>query len=334
MSAARSACTPDDAFGMTTTYLLGPQRFLTTAGTVVRGLDVDGPVATITAGWEDRESDDRELDAVMGGRTRNLRLYARMLEVIERDPNVAAAALGLRDAVDELAGTYAVRLHHALDAAYAVRRRTGRPDLLAGAYADAVEAVRRLDRWYLDQVRALYSEAYASGAIERSEVFEENRAAVAEDLASCGLLAVAGGHVAMLLRSMRFFAVRPPAELPVVAWSAGAMAMTSTVVLFNDFAATAHGAQVWDRGLGRVERVVALPHARRRLHLDDRVRMQVMTRRFEGSVLLLLDDGAKVAVGPDSALPAGARVIRPDGSVGSVGPVGSVGSVGLLEAAT
>jgi len=96
------------------------------------------------------------------------------------------------------------------------------------------------------------------------------------------------------------------------------MAMTRTVVLFNDVAAAAHGAEVWDRGLGRVDRVVALPHARRRLHLEDRVRMQVLARRFEGSACLLLDDGSKVAVGADGSLPPGARVVRADGSIGTV----------------
>ncbi len=303
---------------MTTTYLLGPQRFLTTAGTVVRGLGEDGPVATITAGWEERENDDAELDGVMGGRTRNLHLYARMMEVIEGDPDVAATVLGLRDAVDELAGAYGVRLHHALDAVYALRRRTGRADVVDAANRDALDAVRRLDAWYLAEVRALYGEAAATGAVDNSGLFNENRADVAETLAGCRVLAVAGGHVGILLRSMQFFRFRPPAELPVVAWSAGAMAMTRTVVLFNDMAATAHGAEVWDRGLGRVEHVVALPHARRRLHLDDRVRMQVLAGRFEGSTCLLLDDGAKVAVGPDGSLPDGARVVRADGSVGTV----------------
>jgi hypothetical protein len=96
------------------------------------------------------------------------------------------------------------------------------------------------------------------------------------------------------------------------------MAMTRTVVLFNDFVQSNGAAEVWDRGLARVENVVALPHARRRIHLDDRVRMQVFVRRFEGSACLLLDDGAKVAVGPDGALPPGARVIRADGTVGVV----------------
>jgi hypothetical protein len=211
-----------------------------------------------------------------------------------------------------------VRLHHALDAVYAVRRRKGRADVIAAAYSDGVDAVRRLDRWYLDEVRALYTEAYATGAAGGSELWAQHRAEVAEVLAGSSVLAVAGGHVGMLLRTMQFFSVRPAAELPVVAWSAGAMAMTRTVVLFNDFAQANGAAEVWDRGLARVENVVALPHARRRIHLDDRVRMQVFVKRFAGYACLLLDDGAKVAVGPDGSLPAGARVIRADGTVGVV----------------
>ena len=303
---------------MTSTHLLGPQRFLTTAGAVVRGLDVDGPVATITAGWEERESDDGELDSVLDGRSLNLRLFERMMDVLERDPVVAAAALALRDAVDDLAGAYGLRLQHALDAVYALRRRKGRDDVLAAAYSDGIDAVRRLDTWYLDEVRALYGEAYASGAAGASELWAQHRGEVAEALASSSVLAVAGGHVGMLLRTMQFFSVRPPTELPVVAWSAGAMVMTRTVVLFNDFAQSHPGAEVWDRGLARVEHVIALPHARRRIHLDDRVRTQIFVRRFQGYACLLLDDGARVAVGPDGTLPVGARVLRADGTVGVV----------------
>ena len=49
-----------------------------------------------------------------------------------------------------------------------------------------------------------------------------------------GALAIAGGHVGVLLRCLKLFGVSPPAELPVVAWSAGAMALTDRVVLYND----------------------------------------------------------------------------------------------------
>ena len=77
------------------TVLLGPQRFLTTAGTVARSVAPDGPVATVTAGWQDRESADDELDEVMGGRSRNLHLYGRLSDVITTDEHFAGAALAL-----------------------------------------------------------------------------------------------------------------------------------------------------------------------------------------------------------------------------------------------
>ena len=50
-----------------TTVLLGPQRFMTTAGSTLRSLEVEGPVATITAGWEGREDQDEELNQVLDG---------------------------------------------------------------------------------------------------------------------------------------------------------------------------------------------------------------------------------------------------------------------------
>ena len=44
--------------------VLGPQRRPTLAA-VARTLDLAGPVATVTAGWQDREPDDAELDALL-----------------------------------------------------------------------------------------------------------------------------------------------------------------------------------------------------------------------------------------------------------------------------
>ena len=57
-----------------TTILLGPQRFTTTVGATVRSLGLDGPIAVINSGWEERESDDAELSGILDGRARNLHL--------------------------------------------------------------------------------------------------------------------------------------------------------------------------------------------------------------------------------------------------------------------
>src|SRR3954466_197332 len=98
-----------------TTILLGPQRFLTTAGSAMRSLGVDGQVAVVTAGWRDREGDDSELDEVMQGRTSNLALYNRLLDVLAADDHFAKHALAHREAMGEVAGVYSTRLQRALD---------------------------------------------------------------------------------------------------------------------------------------------------------------------------------------------------------------------------
>jgi hypothetical protein len=153
-------------------------------------------------------------------------------------------------------------------------------------------------------------------------------------LADSAALVITGGHVGMLLRTLRLFALPVRDDLPVIAWSAGAMALTDKVVLFHDHAPQgSHEAEVYDRGLGRVRGVVALPHARRRLRLDDRARCAVLARRFPHHRLLLLDDGTSVVFdgatghgGPDSPgeptaygpLPHGVRVLTADGVVQEV----------------
>src|SRR5262245_61436644 len=107
------------------TVLLGPQRFMTTAGTALRSLGVDGPVATINAGWEEREDVVDELDEVLGGDTRHLRLYHRTLDVLAKDATFAKAAIAFRDAHDALISLYRLRLDHAMEGVYAVQRRLG-----------------------------------------------------------------------------------------------------------------------------------------------------------------------------------------------------------------
>ena len=92
-----------------TTILLGPQRFQTTATTVLRSLGTDGPVATINSGWEEREDVVDELDAALDGRAVHLRLHHRMLDVLAKDHAFASAALAFRDRHDDLLALYRLR---------------------------------------------------------------------------------------------------------------------------------------------------------------------------------------------------------------------------------
>ena len=59
------------------TGLISPRRW--------RRSSVDGPVALVTAGWEEGERNDAGVDRRLGGGTRNLNLYGRRLDVLESD---------------------------------------------------------------------------------------------------------------------------------------------------------------------------------------------------------------------------------------------------------
>ena len=66
----------------------------------------------------------------------------------------------------------------------------------------------------------------------------------------------------------------------MIAWSAGAMALTERVLLFHD--RTPHGpshAEFLDERAGLAARRVLLPHARRRLRIDDPARMAELAVR-------------------------------------------------------
>ena len=107
--------------------LLGPQR-RPTVDAVARSLGLAGPenqVATITAGWQEREPDDQELSTLLGARAVNLSLYRRWLDVQDRDPQYAAAERELAGTLAELQDLYLLRLDYALQAVYAVQRRSG-----------------------------------------------------------------------------------------------------------------------------------------------------------------------------------------------------------------
>jgi hypothetical protein len=57
----------------------------------VAAFGVEGPVALVTAGWEEGERNDAEVDRRLGGGSRNLNLYGRRLDVLESDVAYADA---------------------------------------------------------------------------------------------------------------------------------------------------------------------------------------------------------------------------------------------------
>jgi hypothetical protein len=296
--------------------VLGPQR-RPTLDRVLASLDVAGPVAVVNAGWQEREADDAEILALAGEQAVNLRLFARWMDVLSADPEYAAAEREHRQLLDELRQLYLIRLDHALQAESAVSARTaGRAHTLAMASADALEAVRLLDATHLARVGELHDDFYGTWRLEERGTIAAHREEVRGLLSTAQCLVVAGGHVGELIRVLHLFHLSPHVPARVVAWSAGAMALTDRVVLFHDRAAQgASLTEVFDAGIGVVPGLVLLPHARRRLLTDDVVRMSGLARRFAPAPCLVLDDGVRVDLGPDGAVPPDARVVGTNGLI-------------------
>jgi len=295
--------------------LLGPQR-RPTLDTVAASLQVEGPIATITAGWQEREADDGELGKLLGGRDVNLRLYRRWLDVQERDPQFALGERKLAAALAELQDIYLLRLDHALQAVYAVQRRSSGPRLRADVLAEAIDAVRDLDAAHLRRVGAVRGEFYQSLRPHDRPVIAGHRAEVAGLLAGAAAAVVAGGHVGVLADALHLFNVAASLRPAVIAWSAGAMALAERIVLFHDRSAHGPGQpEIYGSGLSVFRGVVPLPHARARLLLDDAPRMAVFARRFAPARCVLLENGTRMDTDSEGSCPPGTRVLAGDGRV-------------------
>jgi hypothetical protein len=307
--------------------LLGPQR-RPRVDAVVRSLGLTGPFATVTAGWQEREAEDAELDALLAGRSVNLALYRRFGEVLAADPEYAAAVFRRREVLAELAALYLLRLDLAVRAVHDIRRHDGSPGIRDAAEREAVQAIRDLDAGRLAAVGEVDAEFYAAFPPHEREPVAAHRAEIARLLSGCPAFVMAGGHVGVLAETLHLFNIaamlhRAGPDLVVLAWSAGAMSLTERIVLFHD--RSAHGpavAEIHGPGLGLVPALVALPSAHRRLRMDDHGAMSVLARRFAPARCLVLEAGDRVDLAADGGLPAGAAVLGADGRVHQPDPAG------------
>jgi len=306
---------------------LGPQRLNPTLAGVVREhaprVGRDGHVAVITAGWEERELEYGELEEHLGGRVINLELYRRAEDVFQRDPELLDGMRKRFDRVRRMQRLYNLRLSHSLAAARDLLRRRSRPDgddLLEREITDAIELVRVLDAQHGKHLRELYGAFEEEWRLVERDSIAAHRREILQVVADADALLVAGGHVAILLNRLRMFDLGPHlAALPIFAWSAGAMVLTERIIVFHDHPPQGPGdPEFLEFGLGLVPPVVALPHASRRLRLDDSVRVELFARRFSPQTCVALDPGSGLFWDGACARPfEGTRVLHTDGTVRS-----------------
>jgi hypothetical protein len=310
-------CRPVSTRTHSSVVLLGAQRFEPTLGSVVDRLGVQGRIALVTAGWQEREAEDDELSAHLGGQTVNLMLHARGNAVFAADPELAAAHRERQVLLRHLQEIYRIRLEHAFEAERDVATYDAPEAIRAEVHQSSIEAIRTLDAWHIDHCLNVHNDferKWHTGS--RAEV-QRQRSEIGRVLADCSAVAIAGGHVAVLLNRLDLFDLHELlVERTVFAWSAGAMAICDRVVLFHDDPPEGRVArQVLDVGLRLIPQAIALPEPERRLDLSANQRVALQARRFAPSTCLALPARSYVIWQQDRFVDAaGAIELRDDGT--------------------
>ncbi len=302
--------------------LLGPQRPKPTLLPLLREHAAEGPLAVVTAGWEEREDEVERLEAYVGRPVVNLRIYRRVEDAFLEDGELAAAYRERRARLTELGDIFRARLVHAHAAAAEMLRARGSADLVHPEREDALAVLRALDARHLSRLEEVHAEFEERWRPRERESVAAQRAGVEGLLQGCTAVAIAGGNVAVLSNRLRFLDFGSLlGRRPLFAWSAGAMAAGERIVLFHDNPPQGPGIpEVFGRGLGLYPGLLPLPHARRRLRLDDRPRMELFARRFAPQDCVALDEGSGMAWDGRRWAPAaeGARRITRRGRVEEV----------------
>lgn len=277
----------------TTIALLGPRPKL---GPLLAELAIAKRVAVIRAGHQEDESQDGELMASLGVPAVNLRLHARATEVFATDSEFSTAYQARQQRLRNIQTFYRLRLEKTDEAAHMIAVRYVEPDLLAQEDAISVEQLRQLDGDHLARCAAHRAGFDTQWPARDRPTIARHRRELAEQLADCSALLIAGGHVASLFNRMEMFDVLELARgKPIIAWSGGAMVLTERIVLFHDFPPYGSDiAQVLDAGFARTPGVVVLPDPRRRLRLDDRDGIARFVRRMAPARVVAMASGNRL----------------------------------------
>lgn len=311
----------DERQAMRAGAMLGPQRLVPTISEVLDTLEVGTPIAVVTAGWQERETEDEELREACHGRDLvNLKLYGRWEQVLADDPAFASAHRARQDRLRQQQSLYRIRLDHGMRAARKLLEQDAPQSLLRAEVESAIESIQALDRHHLARLAEIHEAFDAQMRPDERPEIAKHQEELRDLLRDSSALLVAGGHVAVLLNRLRLF--KPLSaigeDLPVIAWSAGAMVLAERVVLFHDSPPQGFGhAEVLDVGFGIFSGILPLPHAKRRLQLKDSERVSLFARRFAPLDCLTLDERGHLRIRPDGSRFASAHVrqLHVDGRV-------------------
>ncbi len=275
--------------------LLGPQPQYAGLRESVQRLNPDGGMALITAGWEEEElAPDRLqplLSALPAG-TLNLELFRRSEDLFLADQELIDLLRERQDKLRHLRDLYCLRLDDLLDSARHTLRRHDPLLDLQPEIQSSIRMLRELDREYLLRTREVCAEYDRQLKIAQRPFVIRHRRELTATLRQARAIVIGGGHTAIILNRLRIFGVLQAApQLPIVAWSGGAMALGEQIVLFHDSPPQGRGnAEVMRDGMAVYDDLLPLPDARNRLLLQDSYRVQLFCRRFDRCPCIVFDE--------------------------------------------
>jgi hypothetical protein len=279
---------------MSDVLILGPQFRSPNLRDALTRTGLSGPIATITAGWQEREGELAALEEHLGEPVRDLRLYERGEAVFNQDAELHETHRRRQADLRRLQELYRVRLSHEKSAARELLAMDDDSEPMRSARRGALAAIRRLDAEHLKAIQRIHLRWDSRLGVRTRPVLAHQLAELEHLVEKARVVCLAGGHVAVLLNRLRLFGLeRLLRTRPVVAWSAGAMAISERIMLFHDHPPQGAGnAELFEAGLGLVRGTVFLPHAASRLALGDRGRVSLLARRLSPAACVTLDDGS------------------------------------------
>jgi hypothetical protein len=299
--------------------VLGPQRPQSRlADAMNRAALPEGPVAVISAGWQEAEGDIDDVRQHVGRPVRDLLLYQRAEKIFEQHKELQHAYRTRQERLIERQRLYRLRLRYLMDAARQIMRSDADPVLLATEKRHAIAQLRALDRHHLNCVTAIHKEFAERFGAASFAPLANDIAAIRSILDECQAVVITGGNVIVLLNRLMLFGLDTLLQdRHLIAWSAGAMALSRQVVLFHDrMPEGRRDAELLGSGLGLLPEQVFLPDARHRLRSGDRLRMSLLGYRLTPASCIMLNHDSLLQFAGNTIVAAEAtrRITRNGGS--------------------
>lgn len=289
--------------------LLGPQRPTTNLGTAIRDSGLaDGPIAVISAGWQEAEGDIDDVRSIVGRELRDLGLYARADSLMASDAALHEAYRQRQESLKELQRLYRLRLRYLKTAVRRTLRAEGDPDLLLPEQRHAIAQLRALDRHHLNRVRSILGRFSAQFDSRSYGPIAAQAAEIAAIIDECSSLLITGGNVVVTLNRLLLFGLAPYLHSKnIIAWSAGAMVLSDNIVLFHDrLPQGRRDAEILAPGIGVLPGYLFLPDAKRRIRQNDTARAGAFSRRFAPDTCITLDSGSSLTFRGNTVVAANA----------------------------